>query len=291
MLSGVLSDTFYSNRIHPKMILPFFHIDAFADQPFTGNPAVVYPLSKWLPDRVLQAIAMEHNLSETAFFVPSESAHELRWFTPTTEVDLCGHATLASAYVLFQELGVQHHELSFFTRSGTLRVGCVPSGYCMDFPSVRMQPYGGSIDFLQQALGLSKPPLSIWEADDVVVCIQNYEELCSLEPNMTELENIQTRGIIVTSQSPIEGVDFASRFFGPRVGVNEDPVTGSAHTKLIPFWSEQLGKTHMRAFQASKRGGYLDVEYAGERVLITGKARRFSRGETSLPDEFISLHT
>jgi len=115
------------------MILPFFHIDAFADQPFTGNPAVVYPLSKWLPDRVLQAIAIEHNLSETAFFVPSESAYELRWFTPTTEVDLCGHATLASAYVLFQELGVQHHELSFFTRSGTLRVGRVLSGYCMDF--------------------------------------------------------------------------------------------------------------------------------------------------------------
>jgi PhzF family phenazine biosynthesis protein len=270
------------------MILPFFHIDAFADQPFSGNPAVVYPLAKWLPDTVLQAIAMEHNLSETAFFVPAESAYELRWFTPTTEVDMCGHATLASAYVLYEELGVQLPELKFYTRSGTLRVSRSDSGLRMDFPSIELKPYLGSSDVLQQALGLSNAPESIWEADDLVVCMNNYEELRMLEPQMNELVKIKTRGIIVTSRASEKGVDFVSRFFGPRVGVNEDPVTGSAHTKLAPFWSKQLNKTRMRAFQASKRGGYLEVECAGDRVIITGKARRFSRGETNLPQSFIS---
>ena len=249
------------------MILSFFQIDAFSSVPFSGNPAAVYPLQHWLPDAQLQAIAMEHQLAETAFFVQSGSTYELRWFSPETEVELCGHATLATAHVLYNELGVKRKLLKFYTRSGTLTVQQTANGLMMDFP-----------------LGLEQAPVSIWQADDILVELSSQTQVAKLEPNMQALAQIPTRGVIVTALSKSSNTDFISRFFGPRVGVNEDAVTGSAHTKLAPFWAEKLGKNTLRAKQISKRGGELSLEVKGERVFITGQAVRFSRGESTLPN-------
>jgi PhzF family phenazine biosynthesis protein len=266
------------------MILSFFQIDAFSSVPFSGNPAAVYPLQHWLPDTQLQAIAMEHQLAETAFFVPSGSAYELRWFSPETEVDLCGHATLAAAHVLYNELGVKRELLQFYTRSGTLTVQQTADGLMMDFPLIPIEKFTGNQQALTAALGLEQPPVSIWQADDILVELSSQFQVAELEPNMQALAQIPTRGVIVTALSASSDTDFISRFFGPRVGVNEDAVTGSAHTKLAPFWAEKLGKTTFKAKQISKRGGQLSLEIKGERVFITGQAVRFSRGESTLPN-------
>ena len=260
------------------MILSFFQIDAFSSIPFSGNPAAVYPLQHWLPDAQLQAIAMEHQLAETAFFVPSGSAYELRWFSPETEVDLCGHATLATAHVLYNELGVQQELLQFYTRSGTLTVQQTANGLRMDFPLIPVEKFKGDQQALTAALGLERTPVSIWQADDILVELSSQKQVAELEPNMQALAQIPTRGVIVTALSVSSDTDFVSRFFGPRVGVNEDAVTGSAHTKLAPFWAEKLGKTTLKAKQISKRGGELSLQIKGERVFITGQAVRFSRG-------------
>lgn len=266
------------------MILSFFQIDAFSSVAFSGNPAAVYPLPYWLPDTQLQAIAMEHQLAETAFFVPSGTAYELRWFSPETEVDLCGHATLAAAYVLFKEIGVQHEVLQFYTRSGTLTVKQTEDGYMMDFPLLRVEKFTGDQQALIAALGLERTPVSIWQADDILVELSSQSELIDLVPDMQALAEIPTRGVIVTALPTSDEIDFVSRFFGPRVGVNEDAVTGSAHTKLAPFWAEKLGKPKLKAKQLSKRGGVLALEISGDRVLITGNAIRFSRGESTIPE-------
>lgn len=266
------------------MILSFFQIDAFSSVVFSGNPAAVYPLPYWLPDTQLQAIAMEHQLAETAFFVPSGTAYELRWFSPETEVDLCGHATLAAAYVLFKEIGVQHEVLQFYTRSGTLTVKQTEDGYMMDFPLLRVEKFTGDQQALIAALGLERTPVSIWQADDILVELSSQSELIDLVPDMQALAEIPTRGVIVTALPTSDEIDFVSRFFGPRVGVNEDAVTGSAHTKLAPFWAEKLGKPKLKAKQLSKRGGVLALEISGDRVLITGNAIRFSRGESTIPE-------
>ena len=270
--------------IKKPMILSFFQIDAFSSAPFSGNPAAVYPLQHWLPDTQLQAIAMEHQLAETAFFVPSGSAYELRWFSPETEVDLCGHATLATAHVIYNELGVQQELLQFFTRSGTLTVQQTADGLMMDFPLIPLEKFTGDQQALTAALGLEHTPVSIWQADDILVELSSQTQVAELEPNMQALAQIPTRGVIVTALSASSDTDFVSRFFGPRVGVNEDAVTGSAHTKLAPFWAEKLGKTTLKAKQISKRGGELSLEIKGERVFITGQAVRFSRGESTLPN-------
>ena len=266
------------------MILSFFQIDAFSSVPFSGNPAAVYPLQHWLPDAQLQAIAMEHQLAETAFFVQSGSTYELRWFSPETEVDLCGHATLATAHVLYNELGVKRKLLKFYTRSGTLTVQQTADGLMMDFPLIPIQKYTGDQQALTVALGLEQTPVSIWQADDILVELSSQIQVAKLEPNMQALAQIPTRGVIVTALSNSSTSDFISRFFGPRVGVNEDAVTGSAHTKLAPFWAEKLGKNTLKAEQISKRGGELSLEVKGERVLITGQAVRFSRGESTVPN-------
>lgn len=266
------------------MILSFFQIDAFSSVPFSGNPAAVYPLQHWLPDAQLQAIAMEHQLAETAFFVPSGSAYELRWFSPETEVDLCGHATLAAAHVLYNELGVQRELLQFYTRSGTLTVQQTDDGLMMDFPLIPLEKFTGDQQALTAALGLEHTPVSIWQADDILVELSSQTQVAELEPNMQALAQIPTRGVIVTALSASSDTDFVSRFFGPRVGVNEDAVTGSAHTKLAPFWAEKLEKTTFKAKQISKRGGQLSLAIKGERVFITGQAVRFSRGESTLPN-------
>ena len=266
------------------MILSFFQIDAFSSVPFSGNPAAVYPLQHWLPDAQLQAIAMEHQLAETAFFVPSGSAYELRWFSPETEVDLCGHATLAAAHVLYNELGVQRELLQFYTRSGTLTVQQTDDGLMMDFPLIPLEKFTVDQQALTAALGLEHTPVSIWQADDILVELSSQTQVAELEPNMQALAQIPTRGVIVTALSASSDTDFVSRFFGPRVGVNEDAVTGSAHTKLAPFWAEKLGKTTFKAKQISKRGGQLSLAIKGERVFITGQAVRFYRGESTLPN-------
>ena len=227
-----------------------YQVDAFADKLFEGNPAAVCPLEEWLPDTMLQQIATENNLSETAYFVKEEDGYRLRWFTPAAEVDLCGHATLASAHVLFEHLRYKGAELSFSSNSGQLTVRKESGMLTMNFPASRgeeVDPPGS----LMKALGTNAD--RVFKATDYMVVLDDEEQVKSLDPNLFLLNRINTRGIIVTA--PGRKYDFVSRFFAPAVGINEDPVTGSAHTMLAPYWSERLGKKGLIARQMSKRGG------------------------------------
>ena len=264
------------------MILSFFQIDAFSSVPFSGNPAAVYPLQHWLPDAQLQAIAMEHQLAETAFFVPSGSAYELRWFSPETEVDLCGHATLAAAHVLYNELGVQRELLQFYTRSGTLTVQQTDDGLMMDFPLIPLEKFTGDQQALTAALGLEHTPVSIWQADDILVELSSQTQVAELEPNMQALAQIPTRGVIVTALSASSDTDFVSRFFAPQLGIVEDPVTGSAHTVLAPYWARRLKKDSFKAQQISERGGEVLCALDGDRVKLSGRAVLYMKGEIAL---------
>jgi PhzF family phenazine biosynthesis protein len=257
------------------MRIPIYQVDAFADQLFRGNPAAICPLDKWLPDQTLQAIAAENNLAETAFYVPNGKGYNLRWFTPGVEVDLCGHATLASAHVILQ----LRHEIadatvSFQTRSGELIVKRDGDLYSMDFPS--KPPVECPIDpALSEALGVKLK--LILGARDYLCVFDTEEEVRAISPNMEKLAAIDRFGTIVTA--PGRDCDFVSRFFAPAKGVPEDPATGSAHCTLIPYWSKRLGKTKLFARQISKRGGQLWCEDRGDRVTIAGKAVKFLEGE------------
>lgn len=258
------------------MQLEIFQVDAFCAEPFGGNPAAVIPLERWLPDDVLQRIAEENNLSETAYFVRNGETYDLRWFTPTVEVDLCGHATLASAYVLFEQLGEQAHVLRFNTRSGELRVSRGADGLlAMDFPA--KQPVAVDIPKgLLEALGLSDAR-QLYRSDDFVLMIDDASLLDPLKPDFVALSTFDVRGIAVTA--PGRGFDFVTRWFGPRVGVNEDPVTGSAHTSLAPLWAERLGKASLSCEQGGARKGQLFCEVPGNgRVIISGHAALYLRG-------------
>ncbi|MBC3467130.1 PhzF family phenazine biosynthesis protein [Pseudomonas sp. RW10S2] len=258
------------------MQLEIFQVDAFSAKPFGGNPAAVIPLESWLPDDVLQRIAEENNLSETAYFVRNGEGYDLRWFTPAVEVDLCGHATLASAWVLFEQLGEQAEVLRFNTRSGELRVRRGADGLlAMDFPA--KQP--AKVDFpdgLLKALGLSSAR-ALYRSDDFVVVIDDAALIDPLKPDFVALSAFDVRGIAVTA--PGRGFDFVTRWFGPRVGVNEDPVTGSAHTTLAPYWSERLGKRSLSCEQGGVRKGQLQCEVPGNgRVIISGRGALYMRG-------------
>ncbi len=256
-----------------------YQVDAFTSAPFGGNPAAVVPLDAWLPDETLQRIAEENNLSETAYFVRKQDGYELRWFTPAVEVDLCGHATLASAYVLFEVLGAQDDVLRFSTRSGELRVSRADGLLAMDFPA--KQPVAEEIaPGLLQALGL-RGAQALYRTDDYLVVIEDEALIDGLTPDFAALAAFDVRGVAVTA--PSAKFDFVSRWFGPRVGVNEDPVTGSAHTSLAPYWAQRLGKRVLTAQQGGARKGQLQCEVRDNgRVVISGQAALYLRGSIYL---------
>jgi len=254
--------------------IPYFQINAFTSDTFGGNPAGVCLLEGWLPDPVLQRIAAENNLSETAFLVRGETGYKLRWMTPTTEVDLCGHATLASAYVLFFERNHHDDSVLFETLSGTLAATRRGEIIELDFPS-RPPLNCEAPPLLLKALACE--PLAVLKSRDYFLVFGSPAQVASLQPDMDLLSKLDSLGVIVTARG--DDVDFVSRFFAPKVGVPEDPVTGSAHCSLIPYWSHRLAKTELAARQISKRGGELSCRFLGERVAIGGRAVTYSRGE------------
>lgn len=256
------------------MSLQIFQVDAFAGEPFRGNPAAVVPLESWLPAETMLRIAAENNLAETAFFVKNDDGYDLRWFTPTVEIDLCGHATLASAYVLYELLGETADILKFQTKSGQLTVEKKDDLLVLDFPSRPAEPCELP-EGLVEAIG--KKPKEILRSRDYLMVYESEEEVRAIKPNFAALLNIPTHAVIVTARG--NDCDFVSRFFAPEVGVFEDPVTGSAHCTLIPYWAEKLGKNEFFARQISARGGELFCELRGDRVKIGGKAVLYLKGE------------
>jgi PhzF family phenazine biosynthesis protein len=257
------------------MKLQIFQIDAFASRPFAGNPAAVVPLDAWLPDDVMQAIAMENNLAETAFFIPNEKGYDLRWFTPTIEMDLCGHATLASGFLLFEILGTDQNILRFQTRSGELTVEKIDGRFVLDFPSRQGVPAEAPSGLIE-ALG-GKQPKEVLKSRDYMLVYESEADVRAIKPNFEALARVDSHGIIVTAKG--DDADFVSRFFAPEMGVPEDPVTGSAHCTLIPYWAEKLGKNELFARQVSWRGGELFCELVGDRVKIGGDAVLYLKGE------------
>jgi PhzF family phenazine biosynthesis protein len=243
----------------------------------SGNPAAVIPLDFWLSDTIMQQISAQNNLSETAFFVKTSEGFHIRWFTPNVEVNLCGHATLASAYVIFEILRFQGESIIFESQSGPLYVSKADQDFFLDFPAVISEELK-TLDGIEEAM--NEIPSQIFKADDDVLLIfENEAAISSLNPDFGLLSKIDARGIIASSKSGV--YDFVCRFFGPKVGINEDPVTGSAFTKLIPYWSAILKKTQMTACQISQRRGYVSCELLGDRVLIGAKANLYLQGEIS----------
>ncbi len=245
-----------------------YQIDAFTTRAFSGNPAAVCPLEHWLDDGLLQAIAEENNLSETAFFVPSARGFELRWFTPVKEIDLCGHATLASAHVLFEILGHTKPMATFETKSGDLFVRKNGALIEMDFPANPPVACNAVPELLRASL--SRTPTEVLVADVYVAVFDSETAVRSIRPDHSLLSHLDLRAVIVTA--PGEDVDFVSRYFSPKMGIPEDPVTGAAHCKLAPYWAKRLGKERLTARQVSRRGGELICEMKNDRVLISGAA-------------------
>jgi PhzF family phenazine biosynthesis protein len=262
------------------MTIPIYQADAFTDKLFGGNPAAICPLTEWLPDATMQQIAIENNLAETAFFVKNEHGYKLRWFTPEYEIDLCGHATLASAHILFTELGFEGEEINFETvKAGVLTVKKDGNKYTMDFPSrppILIEPPIG----LVEALG-EKQPLEVLRSRDYFLVYESEEDIKDISPDFYALSKMDTVGVIVTAKG--DNSDFVSRFFAPGAGIPEDPVTGSAHCNLIPYWAEKLGKNKLHAYQLSSRHGEIWCELQGDRVLITGNAVTYLKGEIFPP--------
>lgn len=259
------------------MKLKLYQIDAFTEKIFQGNPAAVCPLESWPDDDLLQKIAAENNLSETAFFVKRDDCYDLRWFTPATEVALCGHATLATAWVLFNEYTITESPVLFRTKSGELRVSQEDDRYVLDFPVQRPVPCDPPASLLP-SLGIESA--SVYQAEDYLVVLETEKEIRDLSPDVTGLKGLPLRGVIVTA--PGDSTDFVSRWFGPNVGVNEDPVTGSAHTTLTPYWSERLNKSELTALQLSERSGELWCSMKNDRVFIKGAAVKFMEGHIFL---------
>ena len=261
------------------MKLKLFQVDAFAREVFRGNPAAVCPLDRWLPTETMQAIAQENALSETAFFVREGEGFGLSWFTPNQEVDLCGHATLASAHVLFHELAHPGDEIVFQSQAGRLAVRRQGERLTLDFPVREVEAVDGQPE-LVRALG--RPPESIWATGrDYFVVYPSQSDVAALAPDLERLRWLDREGVIVTAQG--KDADFVSRYFAPLVGIPEDPVTGSAHCSLTPFWARKLGKQAMFARQISPRGGELWVTLAQDRVLISGHVVRYLEGTIDVP--------
>lgn len=256
------------------MELKVYQVDAFASQVFKGNPAAVCPLTEWLPDSVMQNIAMENNLAETAFYVKEKEGFRIRWFTPAVEVDLCGHATLATAFVLFNYEGHTENKIAFNSRSGLLTVSKKANQLTLDFPVDTLTPVDALIE-LEEGLGV-KSKATLKGKTDYLVVVDNEAQVQQLQPDLKKIAQVKARGVIVTARG--QNVDFVSRFFGPQSGVDEDPVTGSAHTSLTPYWSSVFNKKEFTARQLSKRGGELSCRLNGNRVEISGEAKLFLKG-------------
>jgi len=262
------------------MKMPIFQVDAFTDEVFRGNPAAVCPLPKWPQDVLLQSIAAENNLPETAFLVGAEGKYKLRWFTPVQEIDLCGHATLAAAYVVMTAMEKGQKHVAFSTKSGTLRVSKVGRDlFAMDFPARPAERVDPPPAALLEALG--KEPLEVWAARDYMAVYATEKDVKALRPNMEKLRQLDKLGVIVTAKG--DKVDFVSRFFAPKAGVPEDPVTGSSHCTLIPYWAERLGKDDLLARQVSRRGGDLMCMPRGKRVAIAGRVVLYMKGAVDVP--------
>ena len=260
------------------MTIPIYQVDAFTENLFGGNPAAICPLDEWLPAPQMQKIAAENNLAETAFFIPVGNDFELRWFTPEVEIDLCGHATLATAHVLFTILGYERAVIYFHTlKAGTLSVHRNGDKYILDFPS-RIPGATEIPPGLVEAIGGN--PVEVLRSRDYFLVYKSESEVVSLEPDFFALAKIDSIGFIATA--PGDNCDFVSRFFAPSAGINEDPVTGSAHCNLIPYWANRLGKENMHAFQVSARRGELWCQHKGDRVLMSGKAVTYLKGEIFL---------
>jgi predicted PhzF superfamily epimerase YddE/YHI9 len=261
------------------MRLPLYQVDAFAERPFAGNPAAVVPLARWLPEATLQAIAMENNLSETAYLVPNGERYALRWFTPTREVDLCGHATLASAYVVYEHLGCRQPLIRFDTASGELTVTRAGAWLWMDFPADPPAPVSVPEGL---AVGLGLAPRAVLGAADYVAVYESEDAVLSLKPDYRVLAGLDRRGVIATALG--RQADFVSRFFAPKHGIDEDPVTGSAHCTLAPFWSARLGRRALTGRQLSRRGGVVRTADHGARVHLGGQVLPYLAGEIVVPE-------
>lgn len=258
------------------MKLRIYQIDAFAATVFSGNPAAVCPLDTWLSDDLLQKIAMENNLAETAFYVKQGSKYEIRWFTPTIEVDLCGHATLASAYVLFNHENYTENSIQFYSpKSGELTVTKKDELLTLNFPSDLFEPVTLSIELME--CFSNQPILAFKGKTDYLLVFENEEVVQNITPFFPKISKLPGRGVIITAKG--NQVDFVSRFFAPQSGINEDPVTGSAHTTLTPFWAKELGKNELMAIQLSERKGYLQCTYLNDRVEISGQGKLYLIGE------------
>jgi PhzF family phenazine biosynthesis protein len=262
------------------MQLAIYQVDAFTDRLFGGNPAAVIPLKEWLPDTLLQKIALENNLSETAFFVPENDGFHIRWFTPAVEVALCGHATLATAFVIFNLLKYPTDIIIFDSLSGILKVRKEGKLLELDFPA-----QGAESIVAPEALvaGIGKQPVEVYTAgEDYLLVYNSQKDIENITPDFGVLKKIQTRGIIVTARASTKKLDFVSRFFAPAVGIDEDPVTGSAYTKLVPYWAGKLGKNEFKSEQISSRKGSLTCKLTGDRVLIAGQGKLYMKGRINV---------
>ncbi len=254
-----------------------YQIDAFANRLFEGNPAMVCPLEEWISDDLMQQIAAENNLSETAFFVKSNSKYALRWFTPKSEVDMCGHATLAAAYVLFECMNYNDEMIIFETKSGDLIVQKEDESFVMDFPVQAITPCNIT-EQIEKAFGLK--PIAVFASMDYIVVFENEKDILNAKPNLTLLKELDLRGVCITSGS--KEYDFVTRFFAPKYGIDEDPVTGSAFTQLVSYWHQELGKISFHAKQLSSRGGEIWCELIDDRVKLSGKCIKYLEGEIEI---------
>ena len=256
------------------MAIRIFQVDAFTDRLFSGNPAAVCPLQQWLADDLLQQIAMENNLAETAFYVTDGADYRIRWFTPTVEVDLCGHATLAAAHVLFEHESYAGDEVKFKSRSGMLRVTRKDDILTLDFPADALRDVALEEEMLK---AFNFRPSKVFRGkSDYMFVFDEEAQVENLKPDLAVISTWKVRGVIVTARGTSS--DFVSRFFAPQSGINEDPVTGSAHTTLTPYWAKVFNKTSLTAIQLSPRKGYLKCDLKGDRVTISGQARTFMKG-------------
>jgi PhzF family phenazine biosynthesis protein len=259
------------------MKISLYQIDAFASALFKGNPAAVCPLDEWLPDETMQSIAAENNLSETAFFVPKADGFHIRWFTPVSEVDLCGHATLATAYVLFNILGYEQDKIEFDSRSGMLAVTKDNEWLIMDFPAQPPVPCDIPEEIVQ---AFNTVPVECLESEDLIVVFEREIDVESATPDFEIIKKLDFRGVAITAKST--RYDFVARFFAPKYGIPEDPVTGSAYTQLAPYWASKTGSKKFSVKQLSQRGGELRCELAGDRVFISGKAVKYLEGKINI---------
>jgi PhzF family phenazine biosynthesis protein len=257
------------------MKLKIYIANAFSDKKFGGNPAAVVPLSEWLSDRLMQQIAEQNNLAETAYIIPQGDDYAIRWFTPVVEVDLCGHATLASAHIMFEHLGYSRDQIIFHSKSGQLRVRRNQEKITLDFPADEPEKIP-DLELIDKALGIKSSKVFKSRFDYMVV-LESQSYIETLKPDLTLINKLPGRGLIVTAKG--DNVDFVSRCFFPQSGIDEDPVTGSAHVVMVPYWAKQIGKNKLSAIQLSSRRGYLDCELAGDRVLISGHAHTYLEGD------------